>query len=713
MEPLRPTSYPQDDVMVWAIHRTGEFFLSYDEYLTRLDFYLQKKFICELTGHSCLTYFQALDSEAVEAEKIVKNFPEVLKEPILRKVQFSTTGRLDGLVDEVYNRFKHEFFPGEVVVAKVNDQRVSVTVREKAKFNSIALPSGEVRPGYCRCRVETAKGEELVVDESDLTRDRKYFTKVILKTFLKYCIQRESWAGAPWLVKDEYANMYRIEQEIPSHLKRPTQSPDKAKLLKQEKREQVRMEKLRLKLEAKRIKLEKKLLKKEQVIKEDLLFPISNMRPQLKYFKDDININTVLETFMFLNIYGKPLELSAFKFDDYVQVLRLDDVDSGCLIMNEIHCALLLALEDSIENLSLEPSPANSKKNNWRDRLKKRLFRDGGWQLIVIGLFQELEMENYQDEIEDILAIMAPTDPVLLHVAYKNYMLKLSPNKRLLIIKILIELLHKSPVIRGFIDIHSELPKRGRKENKVNCQRAKIIGVDRFYNKYWWFEKNEDFVMSRLWVQGPTVEELKYFLGMDDGFPKMTKDDVGNIINKDGKILLDKDGNLQPDITGVERKFIEEYPSPLKSSEEWGFYDDPEQIDNLLTWLNPYGKRESKLVHEINAVKDQLVDSVTKRQTENQEIEKSALENEDIIQLNSDISLYKSELSGLNGDENGRRKRKREDLENRIEEKERERNDLEKEVRLESMFEWENQEALEKHGSELYDLGRRRTRSKK
>lgn len=148
-----------------------------------------------------------------------------------------------------------------------------MTIREKAKFNAITLPNGEIRLPYCKCRVEllSSPDQEAIVDESELTRDRKYFTKVILKTFIKYSVHRESWAGAPWLVKDEYAKMHRIDQTIPIHLLRHKglPSPEDLKQMRLEKRERVRQEKIRAKqeraVETKRLKQEARLLKHEQI----------------------------------------------------------------------------------------------------------------------------------------------------------------------------------------------------------------------------------------------------------------------------------------------------------------------------------------------------------------------------------------------------------------------------------------------------------------
>lgn len=56
-------SYPLSSFQVWVIPETNEVFTSYEPYLQRMDFYKQRRFICEITGHSGLTFFEALRSE--------------------------------------------------------------------------------------------------------------------------------------------------------------------------------------------------------------------------------------------------------------------------------------------------------------------------------------------------------------------------------------------------------------------------------------------------------------------------------------------------------------------------------------------------------------------------------------------------------------------------------------------------------------------------
>lgn len=57
-------------------------------YAARLSFYKLKQFQCEVTGKSGLDYFQALESEQQEARTLHARFPQALKAPVLRAVQW-------------------------------------------------------------------------------------------------------------------------------------------------------------------------------------------------------------------------------------------------------------------------------------------------------------------------------------------------------------------------------------------------------------------------------------------------------------------------------------------------------------------------------------------------------------------------------------------------------------------------------------------------
>ncbi|KAF9892452.1 hypothetical protein FE257_001561 [Aspergillus nanangensis] len=207
---------------VWVIPETNEVFTNYEPYLQRMDFYKQRRFICEITGHSGLTFFEALRSEMEESREVNNSFPDALKEPILRRIQFSTVSRVDNLVDEVYEEFKQDFYPGETVLILLEDStRLHGMIRDKVNFADVLNPDGTVKtPGYATYLVKILDrpNEEALLDQQHITRDRKTFTKQMLRAFIKNNVNRESWNGAPWLVKPSIAEEFRISTEVPKHL---------------------------------------------------------------------------------------------------------------------------------------------------------------------------------------------------------------------------------------------------------------------------------------------------------------------------------------------------------------------------------------------------------------------------------------------------------------------------------------------------------------
>lgn len=129
---------------------------------------------------------------------------------------------LTSTVNAVYDEFKRDFFPGEEVVVLTDDgtDHLTGTIQEKAKFPMIRGPGGEVqREAFSRyfVRLHDSPNESLV-DDKHVRRDRKVFTKQNLRAFLKHSLQRESWIGAPWLVREHLAIHYRLPMEIPAHL---------------------------------------------------------------------------------------------------------------------------------------------------------------------------------------------------------------------------------------------------------------------------------------------------------------------------------------------------------------------------------------------------------------------------------------------------------------------------------------------------------------
>ncbi|KAK2594535.1 hypothetical protein QQS21_007754 [Conoideocrella luteorostrata] len=213
-----------ENAEVWHIPQTGEIFSTYEEYLSRMDFYKQRRFNDQITGHSGLTFFEAFNRELTGGRKVEASFPEALKGPILRKVQFQTVSRLDNLVDVIFDEFRHDYYPGEEVTVTVDGgDRIHGLVRDKTTFGPRVLPDGSRALPVTRYLVNIKDtGKETMVTDEHICRDRGAFTKAMLRSFIKKTVIREAWTGAPWLVKHDYANMYHIDTRVPPHLRYDT-----------------------------------------------------------------------------------------------------------------------------------------------------------------------------------------------------------------------------------------------------------------------------------------------------------------------------------------------------------------------------------------------------------------------------------------------------------------------------------------------------------
>lgn len=100
-------------------------------------------------------------------------------------------------------------------------ERFTGVVRDKARFGSKVLPDGGLSVPFSRYFVslDDRDDDEAVVDDNNIWRDRKIFTKSVLRSFIKKTVTREAWTGAPWLVKDEIAVQFKIDTRVPTHLR--------------------------------------------------------------------------------------------------------------------------------------------------------------------------------------------------------------------------------------------------------------------------------------------------------------------------------------------------------------------------------------------------------------------------------------------------------------------------------------------------------------
>lgn len=122
----------------------------------------------------------------------------------------------------IYEEFKDDYYPGEpVTIHLMNGERVTGVVRDKTRFGSRLAPDGTLIPPYIRyiASIDGRPSEEAVVDDKHCHRDKKAFTKSVIRSFIKKTVTREAWNGAPWLVKHDVAQQYHIDTRVPPHLR--------------------------------------------------------------------------------------------------------------------------------------------------------------------------------------------------------------------------------------------------------------------------------------------------------------------------------------------------------------------------------------------------------------------------------------------------------------------------------------------------------------
>ncbi|GME35031.1 hypothetical protein GTA08_BOTSDO00624 [Neofusicoccum parvum] len=216
-----------ENTAVWMIKATGEIFTEYDKYATRLDFYRKKQFTNQITGQGNLSFFDALEAEDEDAREIRSIFPGPLRYQVCRKVHHSTIPRLEELVTRVHADLKDDYYPGEHVIAQIDenvDKRVPGIIRDKITFS----PSVDVRnhptlnqPPLSRYFV-TVQNEDssndMLLDSKRLSRDRRTYSRSILRSFIRNIAHSENYKGAPWQVKPELVAEFRLPREVPYHL---------------------------------------------------------------------------------------------------------------------------------------------------------------------------------------------------------------------------------------------------------------------------------------------------------------------------------------------------------------------------------------------------------------------------------------------------------------------------------------------------------------
>jgi hypothetical protein len=209
---------------VWQVRFTGEIFTDYNKYIEKVMLYKKPVWTCELTGKMNLTYEEALESERNCREKTKNSYPEVWIPLTLEMAQYKQ-GKLNDVVDKIYDYLKDNYIIGEIVYFKVpNTQQ-----QKQGKIISISDKSKDEK--IYRVHMVTKYGKDLRegdlgdkpieydVDFDSLRRDRCIFSKLLMRNFLRERTKRDTWLGAPIVVRHSVAKKYNISEEPPEDLK--------------------------------------------------------------------------------------------------------------------------------------------------------------------------------------------------------------------------------------------------------------------------------------------------------------------------------------------------------------------------------------------------------------------------------------------------------------------------------------------------------------
>jgi len=154
---------------------------------------------------------------------------------------------------------------------------------------------------------------------------------------------------------------------------------------------------------------------------------------------------------------------------------------------------------------------------------------------------------------------------------------------------------------------------------QADCARFKMMGQDRYWNKYWWFERNgmpfgglpdsstahSGYANAMIWVQGPDDTERQGFLVEEVGTKAATVSDM------DGDIKMN--GHEEDRITVLDRQAHEENGTTLASPTQYGFIETPEEFEQLMSWFDVRGMREKKLKATFELFKQNILDGMRNR----------------------------------------------------------------------------------------------------
>lgn len=138
---------------------------------------------------------------------------------------------------------------------------------------------------------------------------------------------------------------------------------------------------------------------------------------------------------------------------------------------------------------------------------------------------------------------------------------------------------------------------------EADCHRTRCLGKDRFWNRYWWFERNAmpyaglpesstaaaEYANGLLWIQGPDDMEREGFINLDEAEQQAYRAKHNGVSVPERKALEEgKEGAV------------------VRTAYDWAYIDSKESLDGLIAWLDVRGFRELKLRKELTLQKERI-----------------------------------------------------------------------------------------------------------
>lgn len=201
--------------------------------------------------------------------------------------------------------------------------------------------------------------------------------------------------------------------------------------------------------------------------------------------------------------------------------------------------------------------------------------------------------------------------------------------------KVLADIEKKKAAIR---DHEKEIAKADEDLREIECSRTKCLGKDRFWNRYWFLERNAmpwtglsdsstadaEYANGCVWVQGPDDLER-------EGFIELTGEEERNYRKR-----------FQMSV--VERKKLEEGSTSVFNARQWGYFDEPESLDMLIGWLDVHGDRELKLRKELQSFRGTIMKHMEKRKEYLEHDDEKKTADEQLTRVSTRTKAYGGEM---------------------------------------------------------------------